>query len=65
MESGYPSIEFIHFPEGQGITYLLRLSSNDYGAERKRRSSNDERIELQHTGSRLAKIKKNHPEESA
>jgi len=63
MDRGYPSIEFIHFLEGQGIRYLLRLSSNDYGAERKRCSSNDEIIELEHTGSRLAKVKKNHPEE--
>lgn len=63
MDRGYPSIEFIHFLEGQGIRYLLRLSSNDYGAERERCSSNDERIELEHTGSRQAKVKKNHPEE--
>jgi len=63
MDRGYPSIEFIHFLEKQGINYLIRLSSNDYKKERENTEKEDEQIELEHTYSRLAKIKKNHEEE--
>ncbi len=59
MNRGYPSIEFIHFLEKQGIHYLIRLSSNDYKKEREEAENEDEQMELKHTYSRLDKLKKN------
>ena len=41
FDRGYPSLEFIDFLETEGIHYLIRLSSNDYMAERKRMQSAD------------------------
>ncbi len=49
----------------EGIHYLMRLSSNDYKAERKQMRSGDGNIILKHTSSRLQKIRKNHPERYA
>ena len=43
FDRGYPSLEFIDFLETEGIHYLIRLSSNDYMAERKRMQSADEK----------------------
>lgn len=44
FDRGYPSLEFIDFLETEGIHYLIRLSSNDYMAERKRMQSADEKV---------------------
>lgn len=41
FDRGYPAIEFVDFLETQGIHYLLRLSSNDYKAERTKMKSHD------------------------
>ncbi len=62
FDRGYPSIEFIDFLETEGIHYLIRLSSNDYKAERKQMQSEDDNVILKHACARLQKIRKNHPE---
>jgi hypothetical protein len=62
FDRGYPSIELVDFLEKQGITYLFRLSSNDYKKERGEIASDDENVRLEHTYPRLQKIGKNHPE---
>jgi len=62
FDRGYPSIELVDFLEKQGISYLFRLSSNDYKKERGAMASDDENVRLAHTYSRLKKIAKNHPE---
>ena len=62
FDRGYPSIEFIDFLETEGIHYLIRLSSNDYKAERKQMQSEDDNVILKHSSARLQKIRKNHPE---
>lgn len=62
FDRGYPSLEFIDFLENKKIDYLFRLSSNDYKEERSNMKSCDEIINIKHNYSRLAKIKKNHPE---
>ena len=62
FDRGYPSLEFIDFLETEGIHYLIRLSSNDYMAERKRMQSADEKVILKHSSARLQKIEKKHPE---
>ena len=62
FDRGYPSLEFIDFLETEGIHYLIRLSSNDYMAERKRMQSADEKVILKHSSARLQKIRKKHPE---
>ena len=62
FDRGYPSLEFIDFLETEGIHYLIRLSSNDYMAERKRMQSADEKVILKHSFARLQKIRKKHPE---
>jgi hypothetical protein len=41
---------------------LFRLSSNDYKKERGLMTKMDEATKSIHTSSRIAKIKKNHPE---
>ena len=46
LTGGYPSLEFIDFLETEGIHYLIRLSSNDYMAERKRMQSADEKVQF-------------------
>ena len=48
--------------EKQGIAYIFRLSSNDYKKERGDMASDNENVRLEHTYSRLQKIRKNHPE---
>ncbi len=58
FDRGYPSLEFIDFLETEGIHYLIRLSSNDYMAERKRMQSADEKVILKHSFARLQKIRK-------
>jgi hypothetical protein len=63
FDRGYPSIELVDFLEKQGITYLFRLSSNDYKKERGDMESVDESVRLEHTHPRLQKIGKNHPEQ--
>ena len=62
FDRGYPSIEFIDFLEMEGIHYLIRLSSNDYKAERKQMQSEDEKVILKHSSARLQKIRQKHPE---
>lgn len=62
FDRGYPSIEFVHFLEENKLTYLFRLSSNDYKNERRLMTKMDQSVKLIHTPARLAKIKKNHPE---
>jgi hypothetical protein len=64
FDRGYPSIRLIDFLEREGIRYLFRLSSNDYKAERASMKLSDETVILAHTGVRLAKIAKKHPEEA-
>ena len=59
FDRGYPSIEFIDFLETEGIHYLIRLSSNDYKAERKQMQSDDEEVILKHSSVRLQKYAKN------
>jgi len=61
FDRGYPSIELVDFLEKQGISYLFRLSSNDYKKERGDMASDDENVSLVHTYPRLQKINKNHP----
>lgn len=61
MIGGYPSIEFVDFLESIGISYLLRLSSNDYKKEHKDMNVQDETVTLLHTSSHLATIPKRHP----
>lgn len=58
FDRGYPSIEFIDFLETEGIHYLIRLSSNDYKAERKQMPSEDDNVILKHSSARLQKIQK-------
>lgn len=41
FDRGYPSIEFIDFLETERVHYLIRLSSNDYLAERKQMPSEE------------------------
>ncbi len=60
FDRGYPSIEFIDFLEMEGIHYLIRLSSNDYKAERKQMQSEDEKVILKHSSARLQKIRQKH-----
>ena len=62
FDRGYPSIEFIDFLEMEGIHYLIRLSSNDYKAERGRMQSEDGKVILKHSSARLQKIRQKHPE---
>ena len=62
FDRGYPSIEFIDFLEIEGIHYLIRLSSNDYKAERGRMQSEDGKVILKHSSARLQKIRQKHPE---
>lgn len=62
FDRGYPSIEFIDFLETEGIHYLIRLSSNDYKAERNQMQSEDEEVILRHSSARLQKIRQKHPE---
>lgn len=62
FDRGYPSIEFIDFLEQKKIKYLFRLSSNDYKFERENMQSTDESVSLRHTGQRLQKIRRKHPE---
>ena len=62
FDRGYPSLEFIDFLEKEGIHYLMRLSSNDYKAERKQMQSADDKVILKHSSARLQKIRKKHPE---
>lgn len=62
FDRGYPSIEFIDFLETEGIHYLIRLSSNDYKAERKQMQSEDEEVILKHSSERLQKIRQKHPQ---
>ena len=62
FDRGYPSIEFIDFLETEGISYLFRLSSNDYKAERRQMHSSDETVLLEHSSQRLQKIRQKHPE---
>jgi IS4 transposase len=64
FDRGYPSIRLVDFMEREGIRYLFRLSSNDYKAERASMRSSDETVILAHTGARLAKTSKKHPEEA-
>ena len=59
FDRGYPSIELIDFLETEGIHYLIRLSSNDYKAERKQMQSEDDSVILKHSSARLQKIRKN------
>ena len=61
FDRGYPSIELIDFLETEGIHYLIRLSSNDYKAERKQMQSADEKVILKHSSARLQKIRQKHP----
>ena len=63
FDRGYPSIEFINLLETEGIHYLIRLSSNDYKAERKQMQSADDNVILKHSSARLQKIHKKHPEQ--
>lgn len=56
------SIEFIDFLETEGIHDLVRLSSNDYMAERRQMQSAEEKVILKHSSERLQKIRKKHPE---
>lgn len=58
FDRGYPSMEFIDFLETKKISYLFRLSSNDYKFERRNMKSADETVVLRHTYQRLDKIKK-------
>lgn len=62
FDRGYPSMEFINFLETEKISYLFRLSSNDYKFERGTMESSDEMVILRHTYQRLEKIRKKHPE---
>jgi hypothetical protein len=62
FDRSYPSIEFIEFLETEGIHYLIRLSSNDYKAERKQMQSEDDNVILKHSSAHLQKIRKKHPE---
>ena len=39
----------------------MRLSSNDYKAERKQMKSADDKVILKHSSARLQKIRKKHP----
>ncbi len=41
---------------------MIRLSSNDYKAERKQMQSEDEKVILKHSSARLQKIRQKHPE---
>ncbi len=58
----YPSLELIGFLETEGISYLFRLSCNDYKAERRKMKPQDGIVHLGHTSARLSKIRKKHPE---
>ncbi len=62
FDRGYPSLEFIDFLETEGIHDLVRLSSNDYVAERKQMQSTEEKVILKHSSARLQKICQKHPE---
>ena len=63
FDRGYPSLEFIDFLKAEGIHYLIRLSSNDYMAERGQIHSEDEEVILKHTTAHLQKIHKNYLEQ--
>lgn len=63
FDRGYPSIELIDFLKMEGLHYLIRLSSNDYIAERNQMKLADEEVILKHTSARLQKIRKKHPEQ--
>jgi hypothetical protein len=58
FDRNYPSIELIQFIEKQGFKYVIRLSSEDYKAERSKIKGRDETIEIKHTRQRLYSIKK-------
>lgn len=48
--------------ERNGYSYLFRLSSNDYKKERQSMKGADAVVELEHTGPRLQKVGRRHPE---
>ncbi|MCI9139902.1 MAG: transposase [Lachnospiraceae bacterium] len=59
FDCGYPSIKFSDFLEAEGLHYLIRLSSNDYKAERKQMQSEDKEVILKHSFVCLQKYAKN------
>ena len=63
MEIRRPVLAVFDFLEKEGIHYLMRLSSNDYKAERKQMQSADDKVILKHSSARLQKIRKKHPEQ--
>lgn len=65
FDRGYPGLKLMDCLDTMGIKYLFRLSSNDYKQERSEMKTNDEAVKLQHTYSRIAKIRKKHPEAAA
>jgi len=62
FDRGYPGLKLMNTLDEMGIKYIFRLSSNDYKKERREMKNDDEVVKLQHTSSRLTKIRKKHPE---
>lgn len=65
FDRGYPGLKLMNTLDQMGIKYIFRLSSNDYKKERSEMENDDEMVKLRHTYSRIAKIRKKHPEAAA
>jgi transposase len=57
FDRNYASIEFISFLEESGIKYIIRLADGQYKAERDAMPEDDCFVQLQHTKSRMARIR--------
>jgi hypothetical protein len=62
FDRNYPSLEFLQFIRGKGFSYIIRLRSTDYKAERTRLTRADEEIEIEHSYERMHLIEAKHPE---
>lgn len=62
FDRGYPGLKLMNTLDEMGIKYIFRLSSNDYKKERSEIENDDEIVKLRHTYSRIARIRKKHPE---
>lgn len=59
FDRGYPSLELLNYLEEHEISYIIRISSAMYLKERREAEGNDCRVSLDHTYSRLVRIKDN------